>query len=142
MVVVFLGFPSDAGQSRGKEGRVNASESETGKREPCGEAKHPKPWAPVLLSWSLWISNFRPSNPIINGKNGDPSSQILQTYFLLITKRGKLLTPFQLYLHGLPCSFGRIGMCQCGGLRVNGSHRPTGSGTNRRSGFVGVDVAL
>lgn len=78
MVAVFLGFPSDAGQSGGGcvekgtgrnwEGKVNASESETGKREPFGETKHPKPWAPVLLPWSLWVSNFRPSNPIINEK--------------------------------------------------------------------------
>lgn len=32
MVVVFLGFSSDAGQSREKEGRRNTSGSETGKR--------------------------------------------------------------------------------------------------------------
>lgn len=53
MVVVFLGFSSDAGQSREKEGRMNTSERETGKREPFGETKHPKPWDPVLLPWSL-----------------------------------------------------------------------------------------
>ena len=30
----------------------------------------------------------------------------------------------------------------CGGLNKNGPHRPIGSGTIRRYGFVGVGVAL